>query len=290
MNLGTWLAILSGALYGTLGLFGVYLLQAGLEINEFLFWRFLLAVVVLVPFLNTKQHWRDIVSKKGLLTIGISSIFYASATSFYFFAIKYIGSGLAMVLFYCYPIFVVLLDWLYGKNAPSSVILKGLAIVLVGVLFLSDPSNWHLSLEGIGWGLFCAFAFGVYFYSSQRAIKSLLVLSGTFCICLGNFIVFSLLVAYKGTVHLPTTAWVIGNISGLAILATVLPIYLVYVAMRTINSTKASILSVFEPIVTIILGIIFLQEKITIAQYIGVIIILGGVFIVQSCKKGKPVS
>ncbi len=246
--------------------------------------------IVLVPFLNTKQHWRDIVSKKGLLTIGISSIFYASATSFYFFAIKYIGSGLAMVLFYCYPIFVVLLDWLYGKNAPSSVILKGQAIVLVGVLFLSDPTNWHLSLEEIGWGLFCAFAFGVYFYSSQRAIKNLSVLSGTFCICLGNFIVFSLLVAYKGTVHLPTTAWVIGNISGLAILATVLPIYLVYVAMRTINSTKASILSVFEPIVTIILGIIFLQEKITIAQYIGVIIILGGVFIAQSCKKGKPVS
>ncbi len=169
MNLGTWLAILSGALYGSLGLFGVYLLQAGLEINEFLFWRFLLSVVVLLPFLNTKQHWRDAFSKNGLLTIGISAVFYASATSFYFFAIKYIGSGLA-------------------------------------------------------------------------------------------------------------------------ILATVLPIYLVYVAMRTINSTKASILSVFEPIVTIILGIIFLQEKITIAQYIGVIIILGGVYIVQSCKKAKPVS
>ena len=84
MNLGTWLAILSGALYGTLGLFGVYLLQAGLEINEFLFWRFLLAVVVLVPFLNTKQHWRDIVSKKGLLTIGISSIFMQAPQVFIF--------------------------------------------------------------------------------------------------------------------------------------------------------------------------------------------------------------
>jgi drug/metabolite transporter (DMT)-like permease len=286
MKIGIWLAILSGAFYGTLGLFGVYLLQEGFGLSDFLFWRFLLSVVILLPFLNSKQHWKDIFSKPGSIIIGVSSVFYASATSFYFYAIEYIGSGLAMVLFYCYPIFVVLLDWLHGKNPPSKVILKGLAIVLLGTLFLSDPSNWHLSLDGIGWGLLCAFGFGVYFYTSQQAIKGLSVVSGTFCICMGNFLIFALLIGYKGQLHLPTTAWAIGNITGLAVLSTVLPIYLVFVALRTIDGTKASILSVFEPIVTIILGVMFLHEKITISQYIGVIIILGGVYIVQSCKDG----
>ncbi len=287
MNLGIVLASLSGALYGTLGLFGVYLLREGLGLNEFLFWRFFLSVILLLPFLNKKKYWRDSFSKKGLIIIGISSVFYASSTSFYFFAIEYIGSGLAMVLFYCYPIFVVLLDWLHGKNSPSRLTIIGLATVLFGTLFLSDPSNWCLSIDGIGWGLFCAFGFGVYFYTSQRAIKELSVISGTFCICFGNFLIFSLLVLYKGSLYLPTTAWVIGNITGLAVLSTVLPIYLVYVALRTINSTKASVLSVFEPIVTIILGIIFLHEKITPIQYMGVLIILVGVYVVQSCKKHK---
>ncbi len=285
MNLGIWLAILSGAFYGTLGLFGVYLLQEGLGLSDFLFWRFLLSAILILPFLITKQHWRDVFSKSGLIIIGISSIFYASSTSFYFYAIEYMGSGLAMVLFYCYPIFVVLLDWLHGKNPPSKVILKGLAIVLFGVLFLSDPNQWNASVEGIGWGFLCAFGFGVYFYTSQCAIKEISTVSGTFCICLGNFLIFALLVGYKGELYMPTTAWVIGNITGLAVLATVLPIYFVFVALRTIDGTKASILSVFEPIVTIILGIIFLHEKITLLQYIGVIIILGGVYIVQSCKK-----
>lgn len=287
MNLGIFLASLSGALYGTLGLFGVYLLREGLGLNEFLFWRFFLAVLLLLPFLNSKKHWRDTFSKKGLIIIGVSSVFYAGATSFYFFAIEYIGSGLAMVLFYCYPVFVVLLDWLHGKNPPSAITLSGLGIVLLGTLFLSDPSNWHLSIEGIGWGLSCAFGFGVYFYTSQRAIKGLSVISGTFGICFGNFLIFSLLVICKGSLYIPTTAWVIGNIGGLAILSTVLPIYLVYVAIRTIDSTKASVLSVFEPIVTIILGIIFLHEKIAFIQYVGVLIILVGVYVVQSCKKPK---
>lgn len=287
MNVGTWLAILSGAFYGTLGLFGVYLLQEGLGISDFLFWRFLISVVVLLPFLTSKQHWRDIFSKPGLIIIGISSIFYASSTSFYFYAIEYMGSGLAMVLFYCYPIFVVLLDWLHGKNHPSNVVLKGLAIVLIGMLFLSDPHQWNLSAQGIGWGILCAFGFAVYFYTSQRAVKGLSITSGTFCICIGNFLIFGLLVLHNGTLYIPTTAWVMGNMAGIAIFATVLPIYLVYVALRTIDGTKASILSVFEPIVTIVLGIIFLHEKIALPQYIGVVIILGGVYIVQSCKKAK---
>lgn len=285
MNSGIFLASLSGGLYGTLGLFGVYLLREGLELNDFLFWRFLLAVLILLPFLNKKQQWNDISSKKGLTAIGISSIFYASSTSFYFYAIEYIGSGLAMVLFYCYPVFVVLLDWLHGKNKPGQATIKGLVIVLLGTLLLSDPRHWNLRIEGIGWGLFCAFGFGVYFYGSQRAVKKLSVMSSTFCICFGNFLTFSLIMLWNRQVSLPKTAWAIGNIAGLAILSTVLPIYLVYVALKTINSTKASVLSVFEPIVTIILGIIFLHEAISPIQYAGVIVILFGVYMVQRCKK-----
>lgn len=285
MNSGIFFASASGILYGTLGLFGVYLLREGIELNEFLFWRFTLAVIILLPFLNKKQHWKDIFSKRGLIAIGISSIFYASSTNFYFYSIEYIGSGLAMVLFYCYPVFVILLDWVHGKNKPGYITIKGLLIVLMGTLFLSDPSNWNLSLEGLGWGLFCAFGFGVYFYSSQMAVKKLSVLSSTFCICFGNFLTFLLTIIWKGHVIIPNTAWVIGNIVGLSILSTVLPIYLVYVALKTIDSTKASLLSVFEPIVTIILGIIFLQETIAPIQYIGAMIILFGVYMVQGYKK-----
>ncbi len=285
MNLGVWLAILSGVLYGTLGLFGVYLLQAGFSLTNFLFWRFLIAVVLLLPFLNTRQHWQGVVSRPGLIITVVSGIFYATSTSCYFYAIAYIGSGLAMVLFFCYPIFVVLLDWLHGKNFPSKITLLGLTVVMFGTLCLSDPNQWNLSLHGLAWGLLCAFGFGVYFYTSQLAIKSIPVISGTFCICLGNALIFAILVWVNGTLQLPTTLAAMGNISALAVLSTLLPIYFVFVALRYIDSTKASILSVFEPIVTIILGVVFLNEKITMVQYLGVGVVLVGVYLVQSCKR-----
>ena len=285
MNLGIFLASLSGALYGTLGLFGVLLIQEGFSINIFLFWRFLFSVILLLPFLNTKQLWRDVTSKSGLLITIVSGIFYATATSSYFYAVDFIGSGLAMVLFFCYPIFVVLLDWLHGKNSPSKITVIGLLVVMLGTFCLSDPNQWSASFHGLAWGLLCAFSFGIYFYTSQLAIKSISVVSGTFCICLGNCLIFAFLFLWNGVFQVPTIVSALTNISALAVLSTLLPIYFVFVALRYIDGTKASILSVFEPIVTIILGVIFLNEKITVLQYCGVGIVLVGVYLVQSCKK-----
>lgn len=290
MNLGIVFASISGALYGTLGLFGVLLIREGFAISNFLFWRFLFSVVLILPFLNTKQSWNDVKSKSGIIITLVSGIFYATATSSYFYAVKYIGSGLAMVLFFCYPIFVVFLDWIHGKNAPSKITIIGLLVVICGIFCLSDPEHWNLSFYGITWGLLCAFCFGIYFYTSQLAIKRISVISGTFCICFGNCILFAIWLLVSNGFMLPTTISAISNISALAILATLLPIYFVFVSLRYINGTKASILSVFEPIVTIILGVIFLNEEITILQYLGVGIVLVGVYLVQSCKKQQMAS
>ncbi len=243
----------------------------------------------MLPFLNTKQSWRDVISKPGLVITIVSGIFYATATSSYFYAVDYIGSGLAMVLFFCYPIFVALLDWLHGKNSPSKITAIGLLIVILGTLCLSDLQQCNISFYGLAWGFLCAFSFGIYFYTSQLAIKSISVVSGTFCICLGNCLIFTFLFLWDGVFQVPTTISALTNISALAVLSTLLPIYFVFVALRYIDGTKASILSVFEPIVTIILGVIFLNEKISVLQYCGVGVVLVGVYLVQSCKKQAKV-
>ena len=190
-----------------------------------------------------------------------------------------------MVLFFCYPIFVVLLNWLHGKNAPSKITIVGLFVVVCGTFCLSNPQHWDISFFGITWGLLCALSFGVYFYTSQIEIKTISVVSGTFCICLGNCLIFAIWSLFSKDFILPTTLSAISNISALAILATLLPIYLVFASLRYIDGTKASILSVFEPIVTITLGVIFLNEQISGLQYLGVGIVLVGVYLVQSCKK-----
>eukprot|EP01037_Dinobryon_pediforme_P016152 gene16152-16330_t len=52
-------------------------------------------------------------------------------------------------------------------------------------------------------------------------------------------------------------------------------------AMETITATKASILGVLEPLATVVIGILFLDETITLRQWMGTGIVLAGALLVQ---------
>ncbi len=285
VNLGVWLAILSGAFYGTSGLFGEHLIKEGFGVSDFLFWRYLLIIVILLPFLNSKKQWQDIVSKDGLILIALAAIFYESSTFCFFYSMETIGTGLATVLFCCYPFFVVLLNWLHGKNPPSNSTLKGLLVIVLGIILLSEPSNWALSMKGIMWGILCAVGFSLYFYASQDIIKKISISSSAFCISFGNMVIFACIDLFDTSFQLPNTWFLICNIGCFAIFATLIPLYCVCKALHYIDSTKASILSLFQIIVTIALGIMFLNERITLLQCAGVIVVVIGAYIVQNCKK-----
>ncbi len=58
------------------------LIKEGLHLYDFLFWRYLLAAALLLPFLNTKRDWQDVYSKAGLWIIILSAVFYEGSTIF----------------------------------------------------------------------------------------------------------------------------------------------------------------------------------------------------------------
>jgi len=80
------------------------------------------------------------------------------------------------------------------------------------------------------------------------------------------------------------STWV--NIFGMAFISTTLPILLLLEAMKYISSTKASILSVLEPVFVVIFGIILLDEQINLTQGFGVVIVLAGAMLTLKCKEG----
>ena len=71
----------------------------------------------------------------------------------------------------------------------------------------------------------------------------------------------------------------------MALISTALPILLLLEAMKYISSTKASILSVLEPLFVVIFGVILLDEQISLAEGCGVVIVLAGAMLALRCKK-----
>ena len=64
-------------------------------------------------------------------------------------------------------------------------------------------------------------------------------------------------------------------------IATALPIVFFLAGIKYISASKASVLSVLEPVATIAIGVILLAEPITYPEIIGTILILVGTIIVQ---------
>jgi drug/metabolite transporter (DMT)-like permease len=67
----------------------------------------------------------------------------------------------------------------------------------------------------------------------------------------------------------------------MALIATVLPTFLVSEGIRLIGASNASIVGSVGPISTIILAYIFLDERLGLLQIIGTVIVIGGVLLVS---------
>ena len=267
-------ALLAGFLYGLIGYFGMNIIHAGYSVFNMLFWRFLtasivvLAVAIATRTLNFQHPFK-------LLKMFLSGTFLqGTASILYFIASTYIGTGLAMVIFFTFPAFVLLINWLWGGARPTRIYFAALFFILVGLALLIDPQAIKVDLTGIVIGIFSALAYGLYVISSKNTglpplTSTLMVSGGTALLCL-------FLAYFNNTLALPNTGAVWGNILALSTLCTALPILLVLEALKTISTDKASMLLVLEPIFVVIFGVLLLNEHLTPLQGGGIIILLAG--------------
>lgn len=281
---GTFLVAISGMLYGIMAYFGTQLFQQHLSVENMLFWRFLIASFWMMGFIffSTKKIAKPDLSRSAIMKMMIfGAITYSGASAFYFMACEYIGTGVAMVIFFSYPIFVTLFAWCLSQWKMNKTAFLSLVFVIIGLIFLKGNGKAELNLFGIGLGMIAAIFYAVYIYGSQHTSKSLDSRLLTLLICLGNCAIFLVFSLYNHTFVLPTSSAVWINIFALGILATALPIQLLLDGLKYISPIKASILSVLEPVVTVLVGIALLHETISSQQSIGMIVIIIGALLIQ---------
>lgn len=276
---GTMLVAISGLLFGTMGFLGTKLFYLNFTVENMLFWRFLIATLWISLSTIRSRSW-DLSTIDNPLTILkifiLSTISYSSGSAFYFLASKHIGTGLAMVIFFSFPIFVTLFAWILGTWKMNKTALMALLTVMLGLILLKGNDETTLDWMGIFLGLIAACCFAAYVYGSQHTIKNMDSRILTLLVCFGNTLIFLMLSCYTHSFIVPTTldAWF--YICAIGVIATALPIQLLLDGLKYISPVKASILSVLEPVVTMIIGLVLLNETLSYVQALGVMIILLG--------------
>lgn len=284
MNKGIIFTALSALLYGSIGIFGMRLLDKGLSVSDMLFWRFLCSCLLLIPmvFIFSRSIFK-LKNKKSLVILFlVGGIFQGLSTVFYFESSKFIGTGLAMVLFFTYPIFVTALALFIKKIPIQRNIFLALLLIIIGCTLISNIyATSNFDFRGLLLALLSGFAYGFYVFFSKELSKNISPLLSTLCVCLGTISALALYIFITPpALNWPQTqeTWLL--IWLFALIGTVLPVLFLLVGMNYLSATKASIISVLEPVAVLVVGALLLDEPLAPIQIIGAFIILASTILI----------
>jgi len=223
------------------------------------------------------KHWLSIIAL-GIFGYYLSSLFD-------FIGLQYISAGLERLILFLYPSFVLLINAAMFRQKISGIQKIALALTYFGIAIAyfgelgNEFSNPHFLLGSI-LIFICAITFAIYLVGSGKIIPLVGATKFTAYAMLastaGVFLHFLLAGNYQ---NMPAgdSFWGYGFL--LAIVATVIPGFLMSNAMKRIGSNNVAIISSIGPVSTLIQAHFVLGERIFIEQIIGTVLVITGVLL-----------
>jgi drug/metabolite transporter (DMT)-like permease len=268
----------SGLCYSLIGYFGITIVKSGFSVYNMLFWRFLISALCTLILLAPKYKMFLPLRKDNFKILLSGMVFYGISSIIFFMSSIYIGTGLAMIIFFIYPAIVMIINIIFYRASFSKIYGAAFLIIIAGLAFLVDTQNAAFNIIGIALGITSAILYAWYIVTSKKLVvhpmlSTLMVSIGCSITCF----IFSFLDS-SSKIPMGVHNWL--NLMGIGLICTALPILLLLQAMKYIDAEKAAILSVLEPVFVLIFGVTLLGEKVTTMQVIGTIIVLTGALMV----------
>jgi drug/metabolite transporter (DMT)-like permease len=212
--------------------------------------------------------------------VGLGVLGYYLASVFDFYGLVYISAGLERLILFVYPTLVVLMSaWLF-KTPITRRTVWALGLTYGGVLLAVKTETASAAGPGLWAGVSlifaCALSYAAYLVGSGRLIPrigSLRFTALAMIVSTAAMLVHFLVVGGHFTGH-PTPVYVIGAL--LALVCTVLPVFLLAEGIRRIGAGPAAIIGAVGPVSTIALAHWVLGEPVHLVQGLGTLLVLVG--------------
>lgn len=250
--------------------------------SQFLF-GWLSILVIMLIFSRTKITLKQFIS---LTLIGITTCL---TTIFYYLALESIQASFAVVLLFQFTWIGVLIESIVERKLPSKLKVISVITLFIGTMLASgiiNSGNVDWSLKGIIFGLLAALSYSLFVFFSGRVETQIPSINRSFCITTGALLVaFTLCPDYFANGCLSEGIWKYGIVLG--IFGAVLPVLFFAIGTPNLSTGVSTILGAGELPVAIIVSIIVLKEKVSLIQWIGVLIILIGLILPQLSTLNK---
>jgi len=207
-----------------------------------------------------------------------------------FAGLAYVSAGLERIILFLYPTFVVLISAMVFGRIVGRHELLALGLCYAGVAMaaggdvLAVGQLTHQAVLGTALVFFSALIYAGYLVASGRLIPRLGVLPFTAIIMLvasltatGHYLVLPHQASLTG---LPTQVYGIALL--MAVVATVLPSFMLSAGIHRVGSSRAAMYGMAGPVSTILLAYLFLGEAIGLLQLVGTGFVIAGVFAITA--------
>ena len=240
--------------------------------------RFTVAALLLLVarfIFGRKETWPDAKRTLALLVIGAVGVTAVSLT--YFIAIDEIDTSLAIVLWYVYPVFVVGVSWAILHKKPRRNVFIALPFTLAGIAItagqLSGGSGSAITLVMVS-----SFLFSFYIIGLDKASRGNGLITNVALLSVGTAIGYWFVCLVPITPLEPifpddSRTWTM--IVVLAIFGTTAPFLFSVAGLTRLEASTYSVITTIEPILGIIVAVIFLGEEMSAARLLGAALVIG---------------
>ena len=281
--MGHLLCLTSAAAFGAMAIFGKLAYDAGVGPWDLLLARFVLAAAVLAAVATAIGVLRGLARRAVLVGLAMGAIGYAAQASLYFAALERMDASLLSLLLYTYPAMVTVAAIAIGREAPTARRLVAVAVASLGtVLVLAGAASGALDPVGTLLAVAAACTYTAYILVGDRVTGDVPALAMATLVACGATATCSVGAVLRGgpDLAMPASGW--AAIVAIALVSTVVAIIAFFAGLARVGPSTASILSTFEPVVTISLAALVFGEALSLIQGLGAALVLGAVVLLAA--------
>ncbi|HEX4684081.1 MAG TPA: DMT family transporter [Gemmatimonadaceae bacterium] len=251
------------------------------------FYRLLFAAFVLLPWFALRRSRRAPPTAAAKRAAVFAGIVFAADLAFFNSSIMITSAANATLLGVNSPVFVAIGAWLLYGERPGIRFWIGFALSLIGVASIVGTDVVLHPKLGFGDALAVtgAMCYGVYLLYVQRARGSMDTLTfSTWCVCAGAVTLLPIcLVAHEPLWGFGARTW--ASLIGLALATQLMGHFFVAYALGHLPVTLSSVVLLAQAPLTALLAWPLLGEPLRLAQIIGGLLVLSGIFVVNSARR-----
>ena len=282
---GLLATMISAVFFGFIPLFVKTICAGGGNSVSAAFYRFFLSVPILYIYLKA-QGISMRITRTEFAKIALITIFgYGGTAVLLFSSYNFIPSGMSTTIHFMYPVFTILGCMIFFKEKVSPLKLLCVVLCFGGILLFYNGESGG-SVLGMALSFLSGVTYAFYtIYLEKSGLQKMENLKLIFymnTVAAAMILVMALLTA-QFTLRLTPLAW--GTAVFFATATSLIGVLGYQIGVKCIGPQNAAILSTFEPITSVIVGVLVYREAFSARTLLGCLCVLSAVVIVAKMKE-----